>query len=135
MKKFLKFGAVLTALVLGLVCFAACGEEEESRSVVAEYVSEDLLPFSYIFYSDGTYEYKQFGLVAKKGKYTGSSPTTIGRMTMIQEQTFDSYSEQYIPEPKNFVVAISKSNGDLQLKEIYDDEDNDENSNIFLLKD
>lgn len=29
MKKFLKFGAVLTALVLGLVCFAACGEEED----------------------------------------------------------------------------------------------------------
>lgn len=72
MKKFLKFGAVLTALVLSLVCFMACGEEEESRSVEAEYQEVDNNPWVYTFYTDGTYEFKEYQQITEKGNYYGS---------------------------------------------------------------
>ena len=85
MKKFLKFGAVLTALVLGLVCFTACGEEEESRSVVAEWKCEDDASNPLIFYSDGTYERKEKTVVVEKGNYYGGIPTKEGDYTIEQQ--------------------------------------------------
>ena len=112
MKKFLKFGAVLTALVLGLVCFAACGEEEESRSVVAEYQEINNNPQVYIFYSDGTYEFREYQQVMEKGNYTGS-PTKRGSVTMQRQYLIDAVSGKLIPNARNYSITIYKDGDDL----------------------
>ncbi len=112
MKKFLKCGAVLTALVLGLACFVGCGEEEESRSVVAEYQDMDLEPYVYVFYSDGTYEYKASQRVTEKGNYSGS-PTKRGQVTMQRQYSFDEVSGELISDVGNHRIIIDKDGENL----------------------
>lgn len=119
MKKFLKFGAALTALVLGLACFAACSNDDDggSRSVVAEYVSEDYtLKAYYIFYNDDTYEYKKNAQVQEKGKYY-NSPTKRGAVTIEKQYWFDPNSEKFIPESFIYEVIITKNGDDLYLED------------------
>lgn len=127
MKKFLKFGAALTALVLGLACFVACSNDDggNSRSVVAEYQERNYEPYLYIFYSDGTYEYKEYQQLTEKGKYTGT-PTKRGAVTMQREYFLDEVSGKLIPDAKNYRITIDKNDdGDLCFE--------DDNENSFFL--
>ena len=120
MKKFLKIGAALTALVLGLVCFVACSNDDggDSRSVVAEYQEESLEPWVYIFYSDGTYEYKESQQTIETGKYTGS-PTKRGQLTMQRQYFIDDVSGKLIPDAKNYSISIYKDDEDLCFEDDY----------------
>ena len=119
MKKFLKFGAALTALVLGLVCFVACSNDDggDSRSVVAEYQDAELEPYVYIFYSDGTYEFTSSQQVKEKGIYSGS-PTKRGTMTMQRQYSFDTVSGGLISDIGNYKIIIDKNDdGDLYFED------------------
>lgn len=119
MKKFLKFGAALTALVLGLACFAACSNDDggESRSVVAEYQDTELEPYAYIFYSDGTYEFTASQQVKEKGIYSGS-PAKRGTVTMQRQYSFDTVSGGLISDVGNYKIIIDKNDdGDLYFKD------------------
>lgn len=120
MKKFLKFGAVLTALVLGLTCFAACGEEEESRSVVAEWISTDNV-YSYKFYSDETYEWKERTQVIETGTYYGmSAPNKRGDLKMSKEMGYDDISGKLIPDPETYTIKILVDDNDkLYFTDVY----------------
>ncbi len=121
MKKFLKFGAVLTALMLGLACFVGCGEENDgdSRSVVAEYKEKNHYSSSYIFYSDDTYEVKTGIVVHEKGTYSGN-PTTMGKVTLIQPSELDD-TGNYLPGKKNYALYIDKMDNGLYIR--FEDDD------------
>lgn len=119
MKKFLKFGAVLTALVLGLACFVSCSSNDDggdSRSVVAEYQDTELEPYVYIFYSDGTYEFKASQQVREKGNYTGS-PTKRGPVTMQRQYSLDEVSGKLIPDAGNYSIIIDKDGDDFYFED------------------
>lgn len=151
MKKFLKFGAVLTALVLGLVCFAACGEEEDDGgnsnnggyvsnngggstnnsggntnaeeekprvTVVAEWISDDNR-YTYIFYSDKTYVWKERTDIKEKGTYySSSSPNKRGDITMSVKEEYDKNSGQLIPNSYPYGISILKNNnGELYIED------------------
>ena len=120
MKKFLKFGAVLTAVVLGLACFAACSSEDEGgASVVAEYQAVDNSPYLYIFYDDGTYEYKEYQQLVEKGNYSGI-PTKRGTVTMQRQYSLDEVSGKLIPDAGNYYIVIYKDGDDLCFEDDYD---------------
>lgn len=108
MKKFLKFGAALTALVLGLACFAACSNDDggESRSVVAEWKCEDDASTLLIFYSDGTYERKEKTIVVEKGKYYGGNPIKEGDYTIEQQMLWDDNANDLITTHKTYYATI-----------------------------
>lgn len=118
MKKFLKIGAALTALVLGLACFVACSNDDggDSRSVVAEYQDTELEPYVYIFYSDGTYEFKASQQVREKGNYSGS-PTKRGTVTMQRQYSFDTVSGKLIPDAGNYLITINKDGDDFYFED------------------
>lgn len=151
MKKFLKFGAALTALVLGLACFVACSngsddsgssnnggnvsnngggnsnngntnEEEEKPkvTVVAEWISDDNR-YTYIFYSDKTYVWKERTEIKEKGKYHGSSsPDKRGDFTMQIEEEYDKNSGQLISISDSYTISIRKNdynNGELYIND------------------
>lgn len=120
MKKVLKIGVVLTTLVFGLVCLAACSDGEESRSVVAEYKDVESYTSSFIFYNDNTYELKAGSIVAEKGKYSGSL-TTMGIVRIIQPSSL-SVSGDYIPNNINYTLRIDKDGDELYL---YGEDDED----------
>ena len=140
MKKFQKICAVLTALVLGLICFAGCSndaggssdnggnvsnngggnngggnsnneEETPKVTVVAEYQYSGLSPYIYIFYSDETYEYKEFQRTVEKGKYKGN-PTKRGTMTMQRQYSIDGVSGDLISDSENYQIVIYKDEKD-----------------------
>lgn len=113
MKKFQKMCALLAALALGLICFAGCSNDAGGSSVVAQYQDTDLGPYIYIFYSDGTYEYKESQIIMRKGKYNGD-PTKRGSMTMQQQDSIDPISGKLISNPKTYFIVIDKDEkGDL----------------------
>lgn len=113
MKKFQKMCAVLAALALGLICFAGCSNDTGGSSVVAQYQDTDLGPYIYIFYSDGTYEFKSSQRVMEKGEYHGD-PTKRGTMTMQRQYFIDDVSGELISDPKNYSIIIDKDEkGDL----------------------
>lgn len=141
MKKFLKFGAALTALVLGLACFAACSNgnddggssnngggntnvetEKPKVTVVAEWISKDNI-YTYKFYSDGTYDWLERTEIKQKGEYYGtSSPNERGSLTMSVKQEYDKNSGGLIPTSSwKYEINIYKDydNGDLYLEDYY----------------
>lgn len=116
MKKFQKMCAVLAALALGLICFAGCSNDTGGSSVVAQYQDTGLGPYIFIFYSDGTYEYKESQIIMIKGKYSGD-PTKRGSMTMQQQYSIDPISGKLISNPKTYFIVIDKNEkGDLVFK-------------------
>lgn len=115
MKKVLKIGVVLTTLVFGLVCLAACSDGEESRSVVAEWKSKDNL-YSYKFYSDGTYDWLSKAQVYEKGSYySTSSPRQQGTITISQEYDYDENTGTLIPYSNRYDIEIYRDDGELYL--------------------
>lgn len=152
MKKVLKFGVVLTALVFGLVCLAACSDgggsndgggsvnnngggitnngggnsnngntnddeaETPKRTVVAEWQEENSSPMVYLFYSDGTYEYKESQQLMEKGLYYGS-PTKRGSVTMQRQSFFDNNAGKLIPDAKKYTITIFKDDDDLYFED------------------
>ena len=137
MKKFQKICAVLTALVLGLICFAGCSndaggssdnggnvsnngggnngggnsnneEETPKVTVVAEWKSYDNI-YYYKFCSDKTYELRERAKLLEKGKYYGtSSPRQIGVLTLTVEQEYDEIAGTLITSSTKYEINFYK---------------------------
>ena len=149
MKKFQKICAVLTALVLGLICFAGCSndaggssdnggnvsnngggnngggnsnneEETPKVNIVAEWKSSDNR-YSYRFYSDNTYEQLEKTTIIEKGTYHGlSSPRQIGTLALSINQTYSESAGTLIPYSDFYDVNIHKNSyGELYLDDNY----------------
>lgn len=127
MKKFLKFGAALTALVLGLVCFVACSNDGGGSTVLHATLTGSNSGYK-MYDSDLYSEYYTKGYITYNGWITSQSENVAGEFSIIgsslrieiyEGQTLSSTAYFYIANGNNQKIGrvyFTKTNDKLELK-------------------
>ena len=128
MKKFLKIGAALTALVLGLVCFVACSNDDGGSTVLHATLTGSSSGYKMYDRSWNPEGYYTKGYITYNGYITSQSESVAGEFSIIgsslrieiyEGQTLSSNIYFYITNGSNQNIGrvdFSKTNDKLELK-------------------
>lgn len=123
MKKFLKFGAALTALVLGLACFVSCSSNDDGSTSLSVTLTGSEWGYKMSDYSYGSSYYTK-GYITHNGYITKESDNVAGEFNITGTRLYIKiYEGQTLYG--NIVFYIFDSESNYRIGRVYTTKNND----------